>query len=145
MVTAARLRADIERLKALRGAGRVVVLEDRARFATAVGLPDLDPWQLRLLRSEAPRVLLNCSRQSGKSTMAGVVALHRALLVPDSLVLILAPSERQAKELFTKVGEAYRTLGAPRTGRLLPQARGAARQRLPHRGAPRHGEDHTRL
>jgi hypothetical protein len=113
VVTAARLRADIERLKALRGAGRVVVLEDRARFATAVGLPDLDPWQLRLLRSEAPRVLLNCSRQSGKSTMAGVVALHRALLVPDSLVLILAPSERQAKELFTKVGEAYRTLGPP--------------------------------
>ena len=113
MVTAARLRADIERLKALRGAGRVVVPEDRAEFAAAVGLPDLDLWQLRLLRSEAPRVLLNCSRQSGKSTMAGVVALHRALLVPDSLVLILAPSERQAKELFTKVAEAYRTLGHP--------------------------------
>jgi len=45
--------------------------------------------------------------------MAGVVALHRALLVPGSLVLILGPSERQAKELFTKVAQAYRLLGHP--------------------------------
>jgi hypothetical protein len=43
--------------------------------------------------------------------MAGVVALHRSLTVPRSLVLILAPAERQAKELFSKVAEAYRTLG----------------------------------
>jgi len=56
-------------------------------------------------------VLLNCARQSGKSTIAGVVALHRALTVPRSLVLILAPAERQAKELFSKVAEAYHTLG----------------------------------
>jgi len=64
-----------------------------------------------LLYSEAPRVLLNCARQSGKSTMAGLLALHKALLVPDSLILILAPVERQAKELFAKVAQAYRTLG----------------------------------
>jgi Terminase large subunit, T4likevirus-type, N-terminal len=113
VVTAARLRADIERLKALRGAGRVVVPEDRAEFAAAVGLPDLDPWQLRLLRSEAPRVLLNCSRQSGKSTMAGLIALHRALTAASSLVLILAPTERQAKETFGKVANFYRSLGNP--------------------------------
>jgi hypothetical protein len=43
--------------------------------------------------------------------MAGVVALHRALTVPGSLALILAPAERQAKELFSKIAEAYRTLG----------------------------------
>jgi terminase large subunit-like protein len=77
-----------------------------------VGL-DPDPWQLRLLRSDASRILLNCGRQSGKSTMATVIALHRALLVPASLVLILAPAERQAKELFSKVAEMYRTLGHP--------------------------------
>jgi hypothetical protein len=56
-------------------------------------------------------VLLNCCRQSGKSTMAGVVALHRSLTVPGSLVLILAPAERQAKELFGKVAESYHALG----------------------------------
>jgi hypothetical protein len=42
--------------------------------------------------------------------MAAILALHRALAL-RSLVLILAPAERQAKELFTKVAEAYRTLG----------------------------------
>jgi len=56
-------------------------------------------------------VLLNCARQSGKSTMAAILALHQALGTPLSLVLILAPAERQAKELFSKVAEAYRTLG----------------------------------
>jgi phage FluMu gp28-like protein len=56
-------------------------------------------------------VLLGCARQSGKSTMAAILALHRALSSPSSLVLILAPAERQAKELFTKVAASYRALG----------------------------------
>jgi len=43
--------------------------------------------------------------------MAAIIALHQALRYPPSLVLILAPAERQAKELFAKVAEAYRTLG----------------------------------
>jgi len=37
--------------------------------------------------------------------------LHRALYHPGSLVLILAPAERQAKELFSKVAHSYRRLG----------------------------------
>ncbi len=45
--------------------------------------------------------------------MAAVLALHRALYHPGSLVLILAPAERQAKELFSKVAECYRALGIP--------------------------------
>jgi hypothetical protein len=111
VVTAERLRADIERLKALIGSANAVVPEDRIHFAAAAGLPHLDPWQQELLRSESPRILLNCSRQSGKSTMAAILALHQALYEPGSLVLILAPAERQAKELFSKVAAAYRTLG----------------------------------
>ena len=43
--------------------------------------------------------------------MASVLALHKALLAPGSLILILAPAERQAKELFSKVVLSYRTLG----------------------------------
>jgi len=43
--------------------------------------------------------------------MAALLALHKALIAPGSLILILAPAERQAKELFSKVAEAYRTLG----------------------------------
>jgi hypothetical protein len=58
-------------------------------------------------------VLLNCARQSGKSTMAAIIALHQALRRSSSLVLILAPAERQAKELFSKVAGFYHTLGHP--------------------------------
>ena len=94
-------------------AGDLRLALDRVCFASSLGL-DPDPWQERLLRSTSPRVLLNCSRQSGKSTMSGVIALHRALYHPGSLVLCLAPSERQSKELFAKVSDSYRRLrGTP--------------------------------
>src|SRR5215208_4533542 len=85
---------------------------DRAAFAESLGI-EPDAWQRRLLGSTADKVLLNCSRQSGKSTMAGVLAMHEALYYPGSLVLILAPAERQAKELFSKVVRFYSDLGHP--------------------------------
>src|SRR5215212_11759501 len=94
---------------------------DRVAFSRSLGL-EPDGWQAKLLHSTSPRLLLNCSRQSGKSTMAGVIALHRALYRPNSLVLCLAPSERQSKELFGKVAEAYRNLSgtqAPESDRKL--------------------------
>jgi hypothetical protein len=72
-----------------------------------------DAWQEDFLRSSADRVLLNCSRQSGKSTMSAVIALHRALYHPGSLVLCLAPALRQSQELFGKVADFYRDLGRP--------------------------------
>lgn len=83
---------------------------DRTAFCRALGM-EHDRWQKRLLRSEAPRVLLNCCRQSGKSTTSAVLALHQALYVPGSLSLVLAPSERQSKELFTKISGFYKSLG----------------------------------
>ena len=39
----------------------VAFVQDRLKF-------EPDPWQARLLRSCAPWILLNCCRQSGKST-----------------------------------------------------------------------------
>jgi hypothetical protein len=110
-VSTASLKRAVEDLKARAPShGRSLIPRDRLEFADSLGIVP-DPWQERLLRSEASRVLLNCARQSGKSTMAAILALHRASWCPSSLVLILAPAERQAKELFTKVAEAYRTLG----------------------------------
>jgi hypothetical protein len=106
------LLREVEKLEARRRRRAADIPADRVEFARALGV-DPDPWQERLLRSEARRVLLNCSRQSGKSTMAGLIALHRALAAVGSLVLILAPSERQAKETFGKAAEFYRTLGNP--------------------------------
>jgi hypothetical protein len=87
---------------------------DRAEFAKRLGL-EPDPWQEDLLRSASERVLLNCCRQSGKSTMTAVIALHRALYHPDSLILCLAPALRQSQELFGKVLGFYRDLGRPVT------------------------------
>src|SRR5215207_8393127 len=83
---------------------------ERASFAENLGLTP-DAWQRDLLRSTSPRLLLNCSRQSGKSTMAAIIALQRALYHVGSLVLVLAPSLRQSQELFAKVASFYRSLG----------------------------------
>ena len=85
---------------------------DRVSFARDLGV-EPDDWQRDLLRSTSERVLLNCSRQSGKSTMAAVIALHRALYHLDSLILCLAPALRQSQELFGKVAGFYRDLGRP--------------------------------
>jgi hypothetical protein len=88
---------------------------DRVSFARSVGV-EPDPWQEDLLRGHGPaseRILLNCSRQSGKSTMAAVSALHRSLYHPGSLVLCLAPALRQSQELFGKIATFYRDLGRP--------------------------------
>src|SRR5919106_5039059 len=85
---------------------------DRSAFTRTLGL-EPDVWQERLLRSTSDRVLLNCCRQSGKSTMSGLIALHRALYHPGSLILCLAPALRQSQELFGKVLGFYRDLGRP--------------------------------
>ena len=85
---------------------------DRVAFARAVGI-EPDHWQEDLLRSTATRVLLNCARQSGKSTVAGVLALHAALYEPHSLVLLLSPTLRQSQELFKKCLSLYRIADKP--------------------------------
>jgi len=72
-----------------------------------------DPWQAEVLRSHSPRMLLNCSRQSGKSTTTGVLAVWTALFQPGALVLLLSPSLRQSQELFKKCLDAYRVAGRP--------------------------------
>ena len=63
---------------------------DRVSFAKWLGLVP-DAWQEDLLRSTSERVLLNCCRQSGKSTMTGIIALHRALYHPGSLWCAAGP------------------------------------------------------
>src|SRR5260221_1009682 len=85
---------------------------DRVRFAEAAGITP-DDWQARLLRSTAPRILVNCSRQSGKSSTTALLATHTVLYEPDALVLVLSPSERQSKELFRKVLATYRSIDRP--------------------------------
>lgn len=68
-----------------------------------------------MLRTKARELILLCSRQSGKSTVTSILALHEAIFNPPALVLLLSPSLRQSQELFAKVKSAYDALpDAPR-------------------------------
>jgi hypothetical protein len=82
---------------------------DAAAFASDRLGFHADPWQAQLLRSTAPWVLLNCCRQSGKSTTTAILALHTALYDPG-LILLVSPSLRQSKELFGKVARFLKSL-----------------------------------
>jgi Terminase large subunit, T4likevirus-type, N-terminal len=66
-----------------------------------------DPWQGEVLQSDSKRILLNCSRQSGKSTITSALALHTATYHPGSLTLCLSPTLRQSSELFRNVSRFY--------------------------------------
>jgi hypothetical protein len=73
-----------------------------------------DAWQARALRLQAKRSLWLCSRQCGKSTAATLMALHKALYEPRSLILMLSPSLRQSQELFRSLLLYYHKLkGVP--------------------------------
>lgn len=59
-----------------------------------------DVWQAAAMQSDSPRQVLLCSRQTGKSFTCTCIALHRAIYYPGSLVLYIAPSQRQSGELM---------------------------------------------
>jgi hypothetical protein len=100
-----------------------------------------DPWQREFLLAPDRQVLLNCSRQSGKSTVVAALALHTLLFVARSLVLLLSPSLRQSAEIFRKVIDGYDALSRPlrterRTTVQLELANGSRVVSLP-------GREHT--
>jgi hypothetical protein len=74
---------------------------------------DPDPWQRQVLESDDPRVILCCARQSGKSSVVAIRALHVGLSQPRSLILLLSRSLRQSAELARKVFDAYQSSGRP--------------------------------
>jgi hypothetical protein len=91
---------------------RVPTSDDPVEFARTVGI-ESDPWQVDVLASDHPRKILCCGRQTGKSTVAAVLAIHKALTRPGSTVLVVAPGERQAKLLFSKAASIYKRAGYP--------------------------------
>src|ERR1051326_1268158 len=62
-----------------------------------------DPWQVQVLEMVQRRLLLNCCRQSGKSTVAAYLGLFEAIVRPMTRVLLVSRSHRQARELFRTV------------------------------------------
>jgi hypothetical protein len=90
---------------------------DAVLMSTRAGITP-DGWQCDLLRSDAKQIILLCSRQSGKSTITSILALHQAIYKPNSLILLLSPSLRQSQELFRKLQDFYNALESD----ALPQA-----------------------
>jgi phage terminase large subunit-like protein len=105
----------LEKDRASRAATEVEVPDDPIAFAESLGIVP-DPWQRDLLNATEKFIILNCARQSGKSTIVAIGALYHALTNPGSLVLILSPTQRQSGELFSKITKDYRDSGA-RDGR----------------------------
>ncbi len=93
------IKRRIEREKG----GNAVLMANRAGIVP-------DAWQADLLQSEAKQMILLCSRQSGKSTITSILALHQAIYTPNSLILLLSPSLRQSQELFRKLQDFYNAL-----------------------------------
>ena len=85
---------------------------DPTLLADPVGL-EPEPWQSRVLLSSAKRQIVDACRQSGKSTITALRAVHLALYRPGSLVLIVAPTLSQATELYRKERAFYQSLGRP--------------------------------
>src|SRR5207253_1716558 len=72
-----------------------------------------DEPQARVLE-RAPgvkRIVLNCTRQWGKSTMAAVLAVHRLVTRPGSTILVVGPAGRQAGETVKKTGAFLAGMG----------------------------------
>ena len=101
---------------------------DPSRILNAQRL-EPDSWQRRLLFDPGRQVLLNCSRQSGKSRTVAALAIHTALFRPGSLTLLVSPSLRQSTELFRKVLDGYQAAGPARRRAIRqPDAAGMANQ-----------------
>jgi len=69
-----------------------------------------DETQTRVLNTRSRRVLLNCTRQWGKSTVTAAKAIHQAHSMPGSLTLVVSPSARQSGEFLRKAEEFARRL-----------------------------------
>ena len=65
---------------------------------------NIDPWQRQVLLSKDRYMILNCSRQSGKSSILMLKAFQKALTTPNALILVIA-EQRQSNEDLRKVNE----------------------------------------
>lgn len=87
-----------------------------ALFRRTWGEPDT--WQAETLTSTERRIMLNCARQSGKSTVTSTLAVAETHSKARALVLLLSPTLRQSSELFQKYMTVYRA--AQDAGWALP-------------------------
>src|SRR5665811_376596 len=82
-------------------------------LAYLAGFDTLDEWQDKILNSDANRIILNCARQTGKSTIVALLALHHALSHPEAMIMIISNTWAQAAETFKKIVNFYRRIPNP--------------------------------
>jgi hypothetical protein len=80
---------------------QTATLDDAIAWAERIAGLTLDPWQRDVLLSVSPRLLLNATRQSGKSTAAALKAACTVL--QGGLAVVVSPSLRQSGYLFRKL------------------------------------------
>ena len=83
---------------------------DPIRFARRLGFSP-DPRQTELLCCNSTSVILNCSRQWGKSTICSLKALHVLMAEKEALAVVVSPSDRQSREFVRKTATFVRKLG----------------------------------
>ncbi len=83
---------------------------DAVEFAKARLGFDADEVQREMLRSRSKRVIVNCTRQWGKTTVAAAKAVHRASTVAKCTVIVASPGERQSGEWMRKAEEMLERL-----------------------------------
>lgn len=74
-----------------------------------------DEWQAEVLTDSSRFITMVCARQVGKSTVVGVKVTHLAMTKPGALILVIAPSLRQSKELMSTIKAMLRLAGAELT------------------------------
>lgn len=84
-------------------------LIDPSLFALDCGLT-AEQWQADWMRARHRKSLLSCSRQSGKSTTAGLIGLETAVTIPGSVTLIGGPSQKQSNEFVRTIKGLHATL-----------------------------------
>ena len=82
-------------------------------FCEVVGNIKLFKYQIDFLKSclDSHRVIGVFSRQTGKTTMISLFAIYMALQEDNYKVLIIAPTDRQAGELFGRLSNSARSSG----------------------------------
>jgi hypothetical protein len=92
---------------------------DAVEYARRVLGFQADARQAEVIEARAPRLMLCCSRQWGKSTTAAALVAHRVVREAGALVLCVAPTLRQSAELIRKVGAFLGKAGVPFHGGRL--------------------------
>lgn len=68
------------------------------RLPTGVFLPL--PFQVKFMRDTSKRIVVNCGRQVGKTTMSAAKAVHFAITHDHVTVLVISKAQRQSMRMF---------------------------------------------